>query len=344
MNDNLPDFSDPDGAHPYLPLNTLNDRLQAPLYVDGHVDLPYYMMNRAKDSLLGDLDEGPFTLDMAKQTGVRLFCTALYCEDSFNGAPSFGRLQDIIGFTLEHFDRIGIVHNIDDMVKLKEDPDQLATLFLLENADALSGNLAYIAQLKETGIRIVGLTHAGRNRLGDGNAVGYPDGLTHDGRQVISALKENGLVIDVAHLHSKCFWQLVNLFEGLIVNSHTGIRELFDIPRNIDLNQAREIFDRGGTVGITFNPEMLSPERETGVEHVFVHLDTLVQKYGPDGVGIGSDFCGFEHFAQGLEDITGMARVEKIMLAHGYGEEAVDMIMGHNWLRIYENIFGWCPP
>jgi membrane dipeptidase len=339
MNDKPPDFSDSDGAHPYLPPNTLNDQFQAPLYVDGHVDLPYYMMNRAKDSLLGDLDEGPFTIDKAKRAGVRLFCTALYCEDSFNGEPSYDRLQEIIGFALVHFDRIVIINKIDAFLELKKDPDQIATLFLLENADALAGKPATITQLKEMGIRIVGLTHAGRNRLGDGNAVIYSDGLTKLGREVIRALNDNGLVIDVAHLHTKCFWQLLDLFEGPIVTSHSGIREVFDIPRNIDLNQAGKIFERGGVVGITFDPEMISHEKETGVEHVFIHLDTLVQKYGPDGVGIGSDFCGFDHFTEGLEDITGLRHLMEIMLSHGYGETSANMILGLNWLRIYERIY-----
>jgi membrane dipeptidase len=339
MNDNLPDFSDSDGAHPYQPLKPLNDPFQVPLYVDGHVDLPYFMMNRNKDSLLSDLDEGPFTIDKAKQAGVRLFCTALYCEDGFNGEPSYDRLQEIIGFTLAHFDRIIIIYNIDVFLELKKNRDQIATLFLLENADALAGKPASITQLKETGIRIVGLTHAGRNRLGDGNAVPYSDGLTKLGKEVIRGLDDNGLVIDVAHLHPRCFWQLLDLFEGPMVASHSGIREVFDIPRNIDLNQAGEIVKRGGVIGITFNPEMISHEKETGVDHVFIHLDTLVQKYGPDGVGIGSDFCGFDRFAEGLEDITGLSHLMNIMLSHGYGEISANMILGLNWLRIYESIY-----
>ena len=38
---------------------------------------------------------------------------------------------------------------------------------------------------------------------------------------------------------------------------HTGVRERFDIQRNLDLAQAETISRRGGIVGVTFNPEML---------------------------------------------------------------------------------------
>jgi membrane dipeptidase len=105
------------------------------------------------------------------------------------------------------------------------------------------------------------------------------------------------------------------------------------------MQQAEEIIRRGGLVGITFNPEMLTPEGGANLEHVFIHIDILVQKFGPDGVGIGSDFCGFDDFAEGLEDITKIPQLVEMMLEHGYGEGAVGKIMGLNWLRLYESLF-----
>jgi membrane dipeptidase len=92
-------------------------------------------------------------------------------------------------------------------------------------------------------------------------------------------------------------------------------------------------------VGITFNPEMLTAEGMAKLEHVFIHIDILVQKFGPDGVGIGSDFCGFDHVVEGLEDITKIPQLVKMMLEHGYGDGAVEKIMGLNWLRLYEGLF-----
>ena len=81
---------------------------------------------------------------------------------------------------------------------------------------------------------------------------------------------------------------------------------------------------------------MLSLEAKAGAEQVFVHIDTLAQKFGPDGIGIGSDLCGFVSVSGELEDITGISRLIQIMREHGYADEAINKIMGHNWLRIYE--------
>jgi len=307
--------------------------------VDAHVDLPYYMMNQGNEPSFKGLKTGPFTIEKAAYAGIRLFCTALYCEDRFNGHGSTEHFRDIFGYTLKVLDSTGIIKDKDDFSKLSKQSDKPASLLLIENADFLAGNLSYIEMLKENGIRIVGLTHAGTNRLADGNAVLYPNGITDQGRNVIRAIHENGLIIDVAHLHPDNFRQLLKLYEGPIITSHTGIRTYCNIPRNIDLDQAGEIIGMDGVIGISFNPEMLSLDGKAKIEDIFIHIDTLIQKFGADGVGIGSDFCGFNQPTEGMEDISKIKSLVDIMLEHGYGEEAARKIMGLNWLRLYEKLF-----
>jgi membrane dipeptidase len=332
-------FLDRTAGKPASPGEASHIRDNRPFWVDGHVDLPYYLMHHSRTSSVSALEEGPFTLRKARSSGIGLFCTALYCEDRFNGSAALQHLQDNLGFTLDALDDVTLIRNAQDLAHLRQEPEPLGTLFLLENADALAEDGSRIETLQETGIRIVGLTHAGKNRLGDGNGVLFPDGLTRAGRKVVRSLEESRIFIDVAHLHPKCFWQLLDIFEGPILTSHTGLRRFCDTPRNIDLDQAREIIGRRGVIGITVNPEMLSPDRKARLEDVFVHLDGLVQEFGPDGVGIGSDFCGFQLETEGLEDITKIARLMDKMLDHGYGQEAAQRIMGLNWLCLYERLF-----
>jgi membrane dipeptidase len=310
-----------------------------PILVDGHVDLTYYLMNLPEDVPLSALEDGPFTLNKIREVGLRLFSSALYCQDKFNGEGAFRHLKEIVNFTLDHFDEVRIVKGHTDLESIQKDPEMVGTLFLLENADGLVGNLSFVEEMIEAGIRIVGLTHRGRNRIGDGDGVLVPAGFSTEGIEVIGVLDDLGLLIDVAHLHPNCFWRLLDIFNGPIVSSHTGIRTVCNIQRNIDMQQAEEIIGRGGLVGVTFNPEMLTPDGRANLEHVFVHIDVLVQKFGPEGVGMGSDFCGFDKVAEGLEEVTKIPRLVEIMLEHGYGEGPVEKIMGRNWLRLYENLF-----
>ena len=309
-----------------------------PFLVDGHVDLTYFLRGHFDDHTLNELHDGPFTLEKAGAAGLKLFCNALYCEDKYNGEQSQAHLKENLAFTLEHFDGVTMIREAKDLSQVMEDSDTIGTLLLLENADALAGNVDILDGLVEAGIRIVGLTHAGKNRLGDGNGIYHSEGMSKEGREVVGRLQEMGLILDVAHLHPTCFWQLMDLMEAPIISSHTGIRECFDIPRNIDLAQIKEIVMRQGLVGVTCNPEMLSPDRAVSLENIFVHVDTIVQSFGPDVVGIGSDFCGFDQPAQGLEDISLAPNFASILQDHGYDGEAVAKIMGRNWLRIYEGL------
>lgn len=306
------------------------------ILVDGHVDLTYFMINLSEEIFLSALEEAPFTLKKIREVGLRLFFNALYCEDKYNGERSQQHLEQILQFTLDRFDAVTIFKGKGDLENLKKDQEMVGVLLLLENADALAGNLSYLDRLLSAGVRIVGLTHAGSNRLADGHMVLHSEGLTREGRELIHVLTEKSILVDIAHLHPKCFWQLLKLTEAPIISSHTGIKKVFNIQRNIDMEQAKEIIGRGGLIGITCNPAMLSPDGKANIEHVFIHLDTLVQKFGPDGVGLGSDFCGFKQPVEGLEDITKIPHLIEMMMNHGYGEEAVDKIMGLNWLRLFE--------
>jgi membrane dipeptidase len=339
MDDRLITLPDSDFIKEFLQAKTEKDTSPTQLYVDGHIDLPYFMIKHAPDMTFDEFDKGPFTPELARQSGVRFFATAIYCQDIFNGDSAFRHFQENLNFTVRHMENLLHVKNISDIDSLKEEEDKLGTLFLLENADALAEDNRHIHRLKEENIFIVGMTHAGTNRLADGNAVPHSDGITPEGREVIHILTENNILIDVAHLHPSCFWQLLDLVEKPIISSHTGIRDICDIPRNINLEQVKEIVERGGLVGITFNPEMLSLDKDADIDLIFRHLDTVVQKYGVDFVGIGSDFCGFDVPAHGMEDITGTKDLIKFMSSHGYKREDIDKIMGLNWLRIYEKVF-----
>ncbi len=308
------------------------------LIVDAHVDLPRCVMEMEEDLSFAELKEGPFTPAIAREAGVGLFFCALYCEDDYNGALAEGRLREVLDLALDRLGQISIIERSSDLQNLGEEHALPGTLLLVENADALAGNLALVDELKEKGVKVVGLTHTGRNRIAQGAGIPYPDGITDKGKEVIRALQDHRIVLDVAYLHPKCFWQLMDMMEGPVATTHTGIRKVYDLPGNIDLDQAGEIIERGGMVGMTFDPEMLAPEGLASIEDLFVHVDVLVQRFGPESVGIGSGFCGFKKALEGLEDVGKIYRFREMLLRHGYGEDAAAGIMGLNWLRFCEDL------
>ena len=81
----------------------------ARFFVDGHVDLPYFLMKSGHERSFRDLREGPFTFEKAMASGVRLFCTAIYCQDLFNGKESTKHYQNILEFARRSLESLKIV-------------------------------------------------------------------------------------------------------------------------------------------------------------------------------------------------------------------------------------------
>lgn len=224
-----------------------------------------------------------------------------------------------------------------ELTEIYRNTDQPGILYLLENADALVDDP--IGLWVGRGICAVGLTHAGENRIGSGNGVKNPTGFTTAGRRVIRELERNRIVIDVAHLSDPCFWELVDLFAGPLVSSHTGLRRFCNLPRNLSDEQVRIVMERGGLIGITVNPEMLALNGRAGISKVCEQVDSLVQHYGDAGVAIGTDFGGFDILSTGLENPGCLQALTAVMHERGYPLSAIQGIMGENWVRFYSDCF-----
>ena len=57
-----------------------------------------------------------------------------------------------------------------------------------------------------------------------------------------------------------------------------------------------------------------------------------------DHMGLGSDFDGTAKVPEGLEDVTRMPNITKVLVARGYPEEDIKKILGENHLRIFKEI------
>jgi len=304
---------------------------------DGHVDLVYAMMERGDETPFAGLAAGPVTASSLAEGNVRTLVCALYCADAHNGpGTALEHLRSLQGFAERRLSGLQRIHGEAELEASFRGESQTGVLFLVENGDALLE--ADLDALRSWGVTAVGLTHAGRNRIADGNGVVSPGGLSAAGRRLVGELERRGWVIDVAHLAAPGFREVAEIFGGPLVCSHTGLRPFCDRPRNLDEAQVRLVLDRGGVVGLALAPEMLSITGRAGIEDLFRQVDWLVQKVGPDGVGLGTDLGGFDGACRGLEDHGRLGLLAERMLGAGYGREAVAGIMGGNWYRFYSGL------
>lgn len=58
-------------------------------FVDAHVDLPYFMIHHGPESMLSEIDDAPFTLPKARQTGIGFFLRPFIVKTGSTGIPPF---------------------------------------------------------------------------------------------------------------------------------------------------------------------------------------------------------------------------------------------------------------
>ncbi|MCP4545817.1 MAG: peptidase, partial [bacterium] len=156
-------------------------------------------------------------------------------------------------------------------------------------------------------------------------------------KELVRALNQNGILIDLSHLNEKGFWQVADLTEAPLVASHSNAWELCRSTRNLTDKQLEAIAESEGLVGVNFCVGFLRadgrPNTTTPISVIADHVDYIAQKAGIDHVAFGSDFDGAT-IPDDLGDVTGYAKILAILRQRGYAESDLRKICCDNWLRV----------
>lgn len=222
----------------------------------------------------------------------------------------------------------------------------------LEGAAPLDGGVAQLEELHANGLRWVGLTWNGANRLASGIAT--PEaGLTPLGVELVRAMNRLGVVVDVSHLSPAGFADVVGEARAPIVASHSNAKAVWSHPRNLDDGQLDAIRAGSGLVGLVLFPGFVGAPPVT-LEHVLDQLEYLVGRAGIDHVGIGADFIDYALdvvraelsglddsalvYPRGLESARSLGNLVDGMARRGFSEAEVAKVCRENLLRVLQDV------
>ena len=164
-------------------------------------------------------------------------------------------------------------------------------------------------------------------------------GLTDAGRELVRALDEARVFVDLAHINPEGFWDAVAAHDKTrpLVATHTGVSGVRPHWRNLDDAQVKAIADSGGVIGIIYATNFLRSKggRKDG-SLVVDHMDHVIRVGGEDCVAIGTDYDGMITPPTDLRDGTSYARLVQHMLDRGYSEARIQKILGGNFLRAFQ--------
>ena len=260
-----------------------------------------------------------------------------------------------------HPDRFVVARRVADL-EAAHGSGRLAVAFDLEGAVPLLGRPEMVRLFADLGIRQMHLAYNRNNAVGGGC---YDDDipLSPLGRRVVAAINAAGILMDCSHTGYRTSLDVMAASTAPVIFSHANPRALCDDRRNITDEQIRACIATGGIVCVNGVGRFLG-DHAARTPAILAHIDHLVQRYGPETVGLGIDYS---YPANGLDDdppgldknywwppahgyvggldikIAAPEQLPEIvegMLELGYGEAAVAGILGRNMLEVARQVWG----
>lgn len=216
-----------------------------------------------------------------------------------------------------------------------------ATLLAIEEGGAIDGSLEALRMLYELGVRAMTLTWSNRNDIADGvNEECSGGGLTTFGRQVVAEMNRLGMLVDVSHIATAGFWDVIETSTKPIIATHSNAKTLCSHPRNLNDDQIKAINANDGLIGITFAGQFLEEDYNNAcIDSVYRHIDYMLNLLGNDDhVGFGSDFDGISHPPYNIHGVQDYKPLIEYLQSKNYSDSTIEKITHKNVLNLLSKV------
>jgi len=328
--------------------------------VDAHHDIAGDVVRRRKLGERGVLSG--YWGQKLQAGGVKVQILPLFVEDDFLPELGLRKLLEAAEALISDLEEDGSVVRLATSQRQVDGAladGVIAGVLALEGCDGLSGDPAMLRALYRLGVRMVAFTWNRRNEFADGiYGAASPSGLSGAGKIALGEMQDHQVICDVSHLAEPGFWDVARLSQAPFVASHSNARAICDHPRNLSDDQLRAIAESGGVVGLNFYGDFVHATEPT-LDKLVDHLAHMADTIGIQHVGIGPDFLedtlrdvGRDALeSAGLDPvlverwIPGCERVEQLpaftarLLARGFSEDEIEMILGANFMRVFRQVW-----
>ena len=268
--------------------------------------------------------------------------------------------------------------SVEDISKAKE-LGKLGVLLSFQDGKPIEDDLAHLRIFHEVGVRIIQLTYNSQNLIGVGCCERSYGKLSYFGVKVVEEMNRLGIAIDLSHCCDETTMDAIETSNDPVLFTHSSVRALCNAyGRNKTDEQIKALAEKGGVMGICWQPFMIKRNPETlevqpsTIEDVLNHIDYVVHLVGIDHIGFGSDLIGksqdegtvpwyssfrlwrplrpdvfgagpidvYDRFPQGLERHSDALNITRGLLARGYSDQEILKILGGNFLRVFEKVWG----
>lgn len=196
-------------------------------------------------------------------------------------------------------DQIGLALSPADVLALHRKHLRIAVIGV-ENGYPIGTDIRRVEEFYNRGGRYMSLAHNGNSQLADSNTGEtqgylYNNGLSPLGRQVISEMNRLGMMVDLSHPAKGANLEAMRLSKAPVIASHSAVRALADVSRNMDDEQLLALKKNGGViqiVGFASYIKIDSKERVDALAKLNAEFGLNAQAGGRGGSGGGRGGSG----------------------------------------------------
>ncbi|HSG51301.1 MAG TPA: dipeptidase, partial [Rheinheimera sp.] len=348
------------------------------IIVDTHIDVPYRLHKDWEDVTVAT-KRGEFDYPRARQGGLNAPFMSIYIPASYERTGGGYQLANQLIDNMEALvgrapDKFAMAYTTAD-VEQQFGSAKISLALGMENGTPIEGKLENLQHFYDRGIRYITLAHSESNHISDSS---YDlrrrwNGLSPFGKELVVAMNNIGMMIDISHVSDAAFYQTVELSKVPVIASHSSLRSYTPgFERNMDDDMIRALAKNGGVVQINFGSSFVTQmanqygamrkaaAKQAGVpdddafetefrkkhpypfatlDTVLDHIDHVVKLVGIDYVGIGSDYDGVgDSLPIGLKDVASYPNLVEGLLKRGYSEADIEKVLSGNLLRVWREV------
>jgi membrane dipeptidase len=282
-------------------------------------------------------------------------------------------------------ERIELAHSVADVRRIRK-AGKLAALIGIENGYVIGKDLSLLKTYYDLGGRYITLAHVGHNDIADSSSAN-PDngdeeaehnGVSEFGREVIAEMNRLGIMVDVSHISKQSMLDAARLSKAPVIASHSSVKSLMDVSRNMDDEELLTLKENGGVVQITavdFFVKQHPPEKDAlyiayydevskdpslspkeVVEKISQRVTELDKKWPKatvsefvDHIDYAVKLIGIDHVGissdfdggggiAGWDDASETFNVTLELVRRDYSEEDIAKLWGENLLRVLSEV------
>ena len=262
------------------------------ILIDMHADTVQRMIDEGAD-INTRLADGHLDAARMRDGGLDAQFFSIWVEPQFFGAGGKSAVERadrqiaaVRALAEEHPETWELATTAADIRRIAA-AGRLAVLMGLEGGYAIDERLENVEKYYRLGVRYmspawsVSLSWAGSS----GDEVGQTRGLNEFGRAVIREMNRLGIMVDVSHVSDKTFWDIIETSTKPVIATHSGVRSIVNVPRNLTDDQLRALARTGGVCAIVFYPRFIEPGWQEAQRKVDAEIAPLVAEASRNAQG-----------------------------------------------------------